>query len=73
MIPLSEAVLELRLVVAQAEDLAPGLCASHGHLEDFRTETYAHLMDALDRVDPGLGTRLLLALYPHADAQRAHA
>lgn len=70
MTPLSEAATELRLVVQRAEDRAdrkaPELCH-----EDLRTETLGDLMDAMDRIDMGLGTRLMLVLYPHTDAQGA--
>lgn len=77
MTPLSEAATELRLVVDRAEARAVGfpgfrinakpLCA-----QDFRIEIVADLLDAMDRIEPGLGTRLLLVLYPHCDAQRAY-
>ena len=78
MAPLSAAVTELRLVVGRAEARAVGhpgfrinerpVCA-----EDLRTETVADLLDAMDRIEPGLGTRLQLVMYPHCDAQRAYA
>ena len=73
MTPLSEAVTELRLVVAHAEDMAPGPSAGHAHLEDFRADTIGNLVEALDNVDQGLGTRLLCVMYTHADAQGARA
>ncbi|MGK2899982.1 MAG: hypothetical protein ACSLE9_15080 [Burkholderiaceae bacterium] len=71
MTPLSIAATELRLVVQRAEQRAARLPA-RADGEDFRTETLADLLDAIDRFDPGWGTRLMLAMYPHADAQRAH-
>lgn len=71
MTPLSEAVIELRLVVSRAEASAPPASASHDQFVDFRTATVADLMDAMDRFDTGLGTRLLLAMYPHANSQGA--
>lgn len=70
MTPLSHAATELRLAVERAEARADAL-ARGANLEDFRTETLSDLMDAMDRVDMGLGTRLMLVLYPHADAQGA--
>ena len=78
MTPLTEAVTELRLVVDRAEARAvgfPGFRINQRPLcfEDLRTETVADLMDAMDRIEPGLGTRLQLVLYPHCDAQRAYA
>lgn len=83
MTPLSEAVTELRMVVDRAEALAysapPAGCTPYRintrptSLEDLRTETVASLLDAMDRIDSGLGTRLMLVLYPHCDAQRAYA
>lgn len=58
--------VELRVLVQRAEDKSPGIAASHGDLEDFRTSVAADLMDALDRMEVGLGTRLMLALYPRS-------
>ena len=69
MTPLTEAVTELRLVVAHAEGSQPAVGATHHQLEDFRADTIGNLVEALDNVDTGLGTRLLLAMYPHANAQ----
>lgn len=37
MSPLTEAVTELRLLVAHAEDTTPGVHAEHARLEDYRT------------------------------------
>lgn len=73
MSPLTEAVAELRLVVAHAESSKPAAGASHHQLEDFRADTIGNLVEALDRVDTGLGTRLLLAMYPNANAQGLRA
>ena len=68
MTPLTEAVVELRLAVAAIErrELPPG--ASLGDLQDLRTEDLAELLDALDRIDPALGTRVHMVLYPRVDS-----
>lgn len=70
MTPLTLPQLELRLAVQKAETRAAGLRAgaSHPDLEDHRTEAVADLLDAIDRIDCGLGTRMLLAMYPKACA-----
>ena len=69
MIPIPEAVTELRLVVdalaVQARRIAH---PSYGDLQDLRTEALGELCDALDRLDPHLGTCLHLLLYPRLDA-----
>lgn len=71
MTPLSIAATELRLVVQRAEQRAARLPQA-ANRDDFRTETIADILDAIDRFDPGWGTRLMLAMYPATDAQRAH-
>ncbi len=65
--PVSEAVVELRLVAQQAAAslAALGPEPTPAALEDHRTAVMGDLFDALDRADLGLGTRLMLALYPH--------
>lgn len=62
-----EAVSELRRVVRQVESLTR---RDRGtvHEDDLRAEAFAMLMDAMDRVERGLGTRLMHALYPHTCA-----
>lgn len=40
---------------------------SLGCLEDARTESMGDLFDVLDAIEPGVGTRVFLALYPGAD------
>lgn len=69
MTPLTEAMTELRLVVARAEQNRAANDASFATFEDKRIKTMADLFDALDRVETGLGTRLMLAMYPATDAQ----
>lgn len=66
MLPLTEAVIEVRIVAHNAERALANLGTSpkHGDLEDHRTAALCELLDAFDRLDPGLGTRLMLALYP---------
>ena len=71
MTTMSHAVMEMRQVVARAEarlKTRKEVCA-----EDHRTETVGDLMEALDRVDPGLGQRLLVAMYPRASVPDAEA
>jgi hypothetical protein len=78
--PYTEAAAELRLLVQRTEErlasaareparLAPD--SAHHQAEDLRTEAIGELFDTLDRIDCGLGTRLMLAMYPHCDAQAA--
>ena len=68
MTPITQAVAELRLTVAYIErrELPPG--ASHSDLQDLRTEALAELLDALDRIDPALGTRVHMVPYPRVNA-----
>ena len=68
MTPLTQAVAELRLAVAAIErrELPPG--ASYSDLQDLRTEALAELLDAMDRIDPALGTRVHMVLYPRVNA-----
>ena len=47
---------------AHTVKLARVLC-----LEDARTEALSEIFELLDRVEPGEGTRVFLALYPGAD------
>ena len=68
MSPTSEAVSELRLLVTHAEDTSPGQQATHADLQDYRTGVVGDLLELLDQLDRGLGTRLMLAMYPHTDA-----
>lgn len=42
----------------------------HSDLEDHRTAVLGELLDAFDRAEPGLGTRLMLAMYPNANGVR---
>lgn len=65
------ALTALRLMAAHAEDMTPGAAATHGHLEDFRTEVIAEVLQTLDDLEAGLGTRLMRAMYPHAEAPGA--
>lgn len=71
MTPLSAAATELRLVVLRAE-LRAARPAAGVTVADLRAETLGELFAAMDLFDLGWGTRLMLAMYPHADAQRAH-
>jgi hypothetical protein len=73
--PPIEHLVELRVAVKRAEARRErlGAASQFGDSEDLRTETICEVVEAIDRIDPGLGTRLLMALYPRADAQFAHA
>lgn len=70
MTPLPEVVVELRLLVQFAETEAQKLpvLATHGAYEDHRTAVIGELLGALDRIQIGLGTRLLLAMYPRSSS-----
>ena len=57
---------ELRQLVLLAEMTGPGDGASHGEREDHRVHVLADLMDLMDGLEMGLGTRLMMALYPGA-------
>lgn len=72
MTPLTEAVIELRIVATKAEQAAArlGPTPRRGDIEDHRTAVTAELLDACDRFDPGLGTQLMLAMYPHTNGVR---
>lgn len=62
---------ELRLLVQRAEQslrLYALADASHEDMEDHRTGVLADLLDVLDGVEPGLGTRLMHAMYPRTRA-----
>lgn len=75
MTPLSIAHTELRLFVAQVESAHDALVRANALLratgegpsldgwEDLRTAAIAQLWDALDRIEPGLGLRLMKALH----------
>lgn len=75
MTPLSVAHTELRLYVAQVESAhraleraialrqAAGEPAPFDAWEDLRTAALAQLWETLDRIEPGLGLRLMKALY----------
>lgn len=73
--PYTDAVLELRILVKNAEAAALPLPAdaTHGQMEDHRTAVSGELFEALDRIDRGLGTRLMLAMYPKASAMNQAA
>lgn len=69
--PNSQLATELLLVVEAAEHKAAQLRvradAHHvpvGVLSDHRVEVLGELLDALNRVHPGLGERLQAAMYP---------
>lgn len=68
-----DAVLELRMVVQRAEaaSLALNPAADFPAMDDFRTEWLSHLFDAMDRIEPGLGMRMLFAMYPRASGAQA--
>lgn len=67
MTPHNQLVAELLLVAEAAEAKAQGIRATPGKLpfgaaEDHSAEVMGDLLDAIDRVQPGLGTRLHLAM-----------
>lgn len=75
MTPLNQARTELRLAVLQAEGRAHGWAelptaqecgydVYAARAEDHRVAVLGDVADALDRIDPGLGSRLMQALYP---------
>lgn len=71
MSPFTDPVLELRLVAHKAETAASAASmaqASHADMEDHRAAVLGDLLDAIDRIDPGLGSRLLRAMYPRVCA-----
>jgi hypothetical protein len=61
---------ELRLATMRIERLADAYEARphrrHGDLEDLRTDALGELLEAMDRIDPGMGQRVHLLLYPDA-------
>lgn len=77
MTPLSIAHTELHLFVQQVEEMqhaqrlldrqhcATGLPVDASRWEDHRAAATGALWDTLDRVEPGLGLRLMRALYDH--------
>lgn len=72
MTPLSHAITELRLAVDRAYGRGTALllrneegpAVTQSQLQDHRTEITGDLCDALDRIQPGLGSTLLAAMYP---------
>jgi hypothetical protein len=67
---------ELHLFADQAEAKACAIRASaaagplpYGTEEDHRVEMLGELLDAIDRVHPGLGTKLFLAMSPLSTAE----
>jgi hypothetical protein len=68
--PLKAAALRVMQRAAALEAEHPGSMPSLADLQDLRTEALSELMDALDALEPGLGQRLHLLLYPGADALR---
>lgn len=73
MMPLNLATQELRLAVDRAHSRGTALllvAAENGQrqphlaLEDHRTQVVGDLCETLDLIDPGLGKKLLHALYP---------
>lgn len=77
MSPLTFATTELRLVLHHAGTRslqmlishAEGRPASHSALEDHRTQTVGELLDAIDRIDPGLGAALMKVMYPYTGTE----
>lgn len=81
MTPLSRAILELRLAVTKAEQRALSLerrvaglertvhpSAYHpDDLHDHRLAVTGDLADAIDRIEAGLGMRLMQAMHPECD------
>lgn len=71
MMPFDAAVMELRLATQKAETAASAASiaqASHADMEDHRAAVLGDLLDAIDRIDHGLGSRLLRAMYPRVTA-----
>lgn len=71
---------ELAIAVAHAEvraasctkQLAQLPPSQHqAHLHDHRTAVAGDIADALDRIEPELGTRLMQAFYPEANLSEA--
>lgn len=80
MTPVNAALAELLLAVRQAEqrgvavllraaaDAGPGQpLFAFGILEDHRVEVAGDLADAMDRIQPGLGGRLMQAMFPESN------
>lgn len=74
--PLNQFQAELRLVVKQAEEraaaLKPKLAAAQpddvpGLLHDHRVEVAGDIADAMDRLETGLGTRWMQAMFAELD------
>lgn len=73
MTPVTPVVAELQLIVAHAERRAAEVMhqltllppSTHpAHLTDHRTAVAGDIADALDRIEPLLGSRWMQALYP---------
>jgi hypothetical protein len=69
MAPINRAAERIAQRAADLEARSPE--PALGDLQDQRTEALAELLDALDALEPGLGQRLHLVLYPGADALRS--
>lgn len=76
MTPLSTTLAELRLAVAQAERRAAKIAPPDKRLAAFIDPDVLHdhqvavagdIADAIDRIDPGLGTRWMQAMHPAVD------
>lgn len=65
MTPLNVAITELRVTCVVAEAAARQVPRQAIELDHHRTSIVGALLDALDRIDPGLGERYLRAMYPH--------
>lgn len=61
--PFSRDVEELRLACAHAESEAH-MVVDRKDAEDHRQAVIGSLLDAVDRIDPGLGMRFLRAMWP---------
>jgi len=73
MAPLSATQTELSICVAHIVKRSDALSAralqpGHSEWEDHRTEAMADLTEAVDRIEPGLGSRLFMALYPRSNS-----
>ncbi len=77
---LSPTHTELAISVAQAEVRAKECMAQlfklppsqrQAHLHDHRTAVAGDIADALDRIEPHLGTRLMQAMYPEVNLSEA--
>ena len=71
MTPLNEAIVELQLVADQSYARGMALLLQHEEgalrphaMDDHQTQVVGELLDAIDRIKPGLGTTLMQAMYP---------